>query len=137
MAYKPTTAYKGSLPTGTVRKGNKGKDVKAVQTFLNWCMGLKLATDGVCGSATVSAIKKWQKRYSEAYGLAPDGVFGAQSRSVAKKLIKKYAPKKTTTTKTTTKTGVRREWSNGDHTEWTRRSSTSLTASPAWEVFRC
>lgn len=104
MAYKPTTAYKGSLPTGTVRKGNKGKDVKAVQTFLNWCMGLKLATDGVCGSSTVSAIKKWQKRYSEAYGLAPDGVFGAQSRSVAKKLIKKYAPKKTTTTKTTSAT---------------------------------
>ena len=76
--------YKCSLPTSAVKKGSKGESTKAVQTFLNWCMGAGLATDGVCGAKTVSAIKKYQVRY----GLKKDGVFGTKSKSMAKYLIK-------------------------------------------------
>lgn len=77
--------YKGSLPTSTVKKGSKGANVERVQTFLNWCMGYKLAVDGVCGAKTVASIKKYQVRY----GLKKDGVFGTKSKKMAKHLIKK------------------------------------------------
>lgn len=81
---KMAQPYTGSLPTSTVKKGSKGESVKAVQTFLNWCIGSGLAVDGICGSKTVSAIKKYQVRY----GLTKDGIFGTKSRDMAKYLIK-------------------------------------------------
>ena len=34
-AYTPTTPYTGKLPTKTVKKGSKGSNVKAVQSFLS------------------------------------------------------------------------------------------------------
>ncbi len=52
-----------------VKKGSKGTAVKILQAFFN------LDIDGICGSQTVAAIKKFQN----ANGLNPDGVFGAQS----------------------------------------------------------
>ena len=57
-AYVPTKPYTGKLPKGTVAKGDKGADVKAVQTFLNWCIGTKLKVDGHCGDMTDKAISK-------------------------------------------------------------------------------
>lgn len=100
-AIYPTAPYKGTLPTANIKKGNQGKQVKALQTFLNWCIKAGLSVDGACGPKTVSAIKKFQKQYK----LKVDGVFGPQSRAKAKAIVKKYAPKTTTTTvkKTTTK----------------------------------
>lgn len=85
-SYKPSTPYKGSLPTKTVKKGSKGIAVKAVQTFLNWCIGSKLSVDGNCGKNTVAAIKKYQKQYN----LKQDGVFGEASRKKAQTIVKQH-----------------------------------------------
>jgi hypothetical protein len=87
----PTSPYTGSLPKKTVRSGNKGSDVKAVQGFLNWCMKAGLKKDGICGKKTVSAIKKYQKRYK----LKADGIFGPKCKAKAKEIIVKYQPKPT------------------------------------------
>lgn len=87
-AYKPTTPYTGGLPSGKVKRGSKGTDVKRTQKFLNWCIAAGLSVDGKCGKHTVSAIKKYQKQYK----LKVDGVFGSQSKKKAKSIIAKYAP---------------------------------------------
>lgn len=92
-AYKPTTPYTGKLPSKTVKKGSKGADTKAVQTFLNWCTKAGLSVDGKCGKHTVAAIKKWQKQY----GIKVDGVFGSQSRTKAKSIVAAHKPKPTPT----------------------------------------
>lgn len=91
-AIYPTSPYTGKLPAGTVKKESRGDGVKALQRFLNWSIKAGLKIDGYCGKKTVSAIKKFQKRY----GLKIDGVFGPSSKAKAKELIKKYAPKKDT-----------------------------------------
>lgn len=88
-AYTPSTPYTGKLPTKTVKKGSRGADAKAVQTFLNWCIKAGLAVDGKCGSKTTSAIKKYQKQYK----LKVDGVFGSQSRKKAQSIINAHKPK--------------------------------------------
>lgn len=90
--YYPSKPYTGTLPTSTVKKGNKGTNVKAVQAFLNWCINAKLAVDGDCGNNTYKAIRKWQTQY-KSEGIAVDGVFGAKSIKVAKAIVEKYAPK--------------------------------------------
>ena len=91
-AYKPKKTYSGSLPTGTVKKGSKGTDVKRVQTFLNWCIKAGLKVDGIAGIKTVAAIKKYQKRY----GLKVDGIFGTKSLAKAKSIVAKYKTSNTT-----------------------------------------
>lgn len=96
--YTPTTPYTGGLPNKVVKRGSKGTDVKHVQKFLNWCIGTKLAVDGTCGSKTVSAIKKYQKRYK----LKADGKFGSASRKKAEAIIKQHAPIPTPTPKPVT-----------------------------------
>lgn len=88
VAYTPTTPYTGKLPTKVVRKGSRGSSVKAVQSFLNWCIGTKLTVDGIAGTNTVKAIKKYQKRY----GLSKDGIFGSKCLAKAKKIIKAHKP---------------------------------------------
>ena len=88
-AYKPTTPYTGKLPTKTVKKGSKGTDVKAVQTFLNWCIKAGLKVDGSCGKNTTAKIRSFQKQYK----IKVDGVFGSQSRAKAKAIINAYKPK--------------------------------------------
>lgn len=88
-AYYPSTPYKGSLPAKTVKKGSKGADAKAVQSFLNWCIKAGLAADGVCGAKTLAAIKKYQKQYK----LAVDGVFGPASKKKAQEIINKHSVK--------------------------------------------
>lgn len=87
--YKPTTAYKGSLPTSVVKSGSKGASVKAVQTFLNWCINAKLTVDSVAGAKTVNAIKVYQKTY----GLTVDGAFGSASKAKAQSIIKQHKAK--------------------------------------------
>lgn len=85
--YRPTTPYTGTLPTKTVKDGVKGEDVKACQSFLNWCDNAKLSVDGNCGNNTVKAIKVFQKTY----GLGIDGSFGSKSRAKAAEIIKAHA----------------------------------------------
>lgn len=93
VPYYPSKPYTGATPSATVKKGSKGTSVKAVQTFLNWCINAGLAVDGDCGSNTDAAIRRWQTQYAKEYGIAVDGVFGAKSIASAKKIIAKYAPK--------------------------------------------
>lgn len=87
--YQPSTAYTGTLPTRTVKKGSRGKDVKAAQSFLNWCINSNLSVDGYCGNQTKAAIKKFQKQY-KSKRLAVDGVFGPKSLKVAREIIADY-----------------------------------------------
>lgn len=74
------TPYTGAFPTAAVKKGSTGENAKRTQTYLNWCLGSGLVVDGIAGTKTVAAIKKYQKRY----GLSVDGVFGSKSITMAK-----------------------------------------------------
>lgn len=89
--YRPTTQYSGQLPAGSVKKGSKGNDVKAVQTFLNWCINAKLSVDGDAGAKTEEAIEVYQKTY----GLTVDGIFGTKSKAKAQTIINSLKPKET------------------------------------------
>ena len=88
-SYKPSTPFKGTLPKVTVKYGSKGRNVKRLQNFLNWCIGTHFEHTGVCGKKTVKGIKKFERQY----GLEEDGVFGKQCRKKAKKIVDKYAEK--------------------------------------------
>lgn len=85
--YKPSTKYTGKVPTNDVMYGTKGADTKALQTFLNWCIGSGLAVDSSAGKATISAVITFQ--YTN--GLDADGIFGPKSRAKANEIIKKYS----------------------------------------------
>ena len=54
-----------------IEYGDKGNDVTILQTKLNK-VGYKLEVDGICGNATVAAIKDFQRKYN----LAVDGQAG-------------------------------------------------------------
>lgn len=84
---KPTTKYKGTIPTGTLKKGSKGTKVKQLQQFLNW-YGIKCTCDCKFGDKTKQAVKKFQKTE----GITQDGVYGSHSYSKAK-AYKASAPK--------------------------------------------
>lgn len=112
-SYRPSTPYTGKLPSGTVKDGSKGDDVKAVQTFLNWCDNAKLSVDGVAGNATVSAIKVFQKTY----GIIVDGVFGSQSLKKANEIVKAHKPKEEAPKKTVDELAqevLDGKWGSGD-----------------------
>ncbi|GAA3370656.1 hypothetical protein GCM10020367_18140 [Streptomyces sannanensis] len=67
---RPADAFAGAFfPTQST--GTRGSDVVALQHLLN-ARGQSLATDGVFGSGTVSAVKSFQG----ANGLAADGIVG-------------------------------------------------------------
>ena len=61
----------GGISMQTVRKGDSGGDVKLLQQKLN-DQGYALEEDGVYGSATLKAVKDFQK----ARGLTADGIVG-------------------------------------------------------------
>ena len=77
--YSIVTSIKSGSSTNTsttvtknwIEYGDKGNDVKTLQTKLNK-VGYKLEVDGICGNATVAAIKDFQKKYN----LAVDGQAG-------------------------------------------------------------
>lgn len=87
--YRPTTPYEGTLPKATVKEGSSGDDVKACQTFLNWCINVGLSVDGKAGPHTVNAIKVYQKTYE----LGVDGVFGSKSKAKAEEIVKEHEKK--------------------------------------------
>ena len=118
VKYYPSTPYTGTLPNGTVKKGSKGNDVKAVQKFLNWCINAKLSVDGDCGKNTVAAITKWQNQYKKEYGLAADGVFGKGSKKAAQKIVAKYAPKETLADKILAACKTQANWMKNSKYGW-------------------
>lgn len=76
------TPYYGTLPQTNLKQGSKGKDVKRLQDFLNWCMGTKLALDSSYGSAVYKVVCEFQKKY----GLKVDGKFGPACRKKASEI---------------------------------------------------
>ena len=91
-SYTPKTAYKGTLPTKTLKKGDKGTQVKYLKDFLKWRFNYKFSND-VFGAGTEKAVRNFQKKYAKEYGLAVDGIFGLRSREVAQKIVDKYDKK--------------------------------------------
>ena len=78
--------YTGSFPTGTVKKGSKGENVKRVQRFFNWYWGKTVLTvDGSCGPKTVEKIKAFQKNYK---ALVVDGICGPKTIATMKAVKK-------------------------------------------------
>lgn len=80
--------YTGVIPTPTIKKGTRGDKVKYLQKFLNWYGGYGLAVDGISGTNTVNAIKKFQT----AEGIKADGIYGKNSYAKAK-AYKKVNPR--------------------------------------------
>lgn len=78
---KPDTekGYTGTFPTlpsrGYFKKGDKGTQVKNLQKFLNWALNEKLDVDGIIGSKSIKAIKKFQ----DLVRIKIDGLFGKDS----------------------------------------------------------
>ena len=69
---------------GFFKLGDKGTNVKRLQTLLNKA-GFKCGkVDGVYGEKTVSAVKKLQKKY----GLKQDGLYGKKTHEALKKALK-------------------------------------------------
>lgn len=123
--YYPSTPYMGTLPTSSLKKGNKGTSVKSLQKFLNWCLNLKLAVDGDFGTNTDNAVRKFQNQYSKEYGIKADGVFGNASIKAAKKIVAKYAPKETIIDKLLA--------ACAEQAEWMRNSTYSYEKNPTIE----
>lgn len=59
----------------TIKNGSRGEDVKTLQTALNKTGNYGLATDGIFGAKTESAVKDFQKSRS----LSVDGIVGAKT----------------------------------------------------------
>ncbi|MBE9039823.1 peptidoglycan-binding protein [Oscillatoriales cyanobacterium LEGE 11467] len=57
-----------------LRLGSKGDKVEYLQDLLNY-FGSQIASDGIFGTETEAAVKKFQRRYS----LVPDGIVGNQT----------------------------------------------------------
>lgn len=91
-AYYPKTAYKGKLPTKTLKRGDSGKQVQYLKDFLAWRYNYKFSND-VFGPTTEKRVKHFQKNYAKKYGLERDGVWGPASRKAAKAVVEAYAKK--------------------------------------------
>ena len=80
--------YSGTFPKlptrGYFAEGDEGTQVKNLQKFLNWYGNYGLSVDGILGSKTISAVKKFQN----AEKLTADGYFGAKSLAKAKTITK-------------------------------------------------
>lgn len=95
---KPTGKYTGTIPKPVLKKGAKGEQVKLLQKFLNWYLGIKLAVDGIFGDDTFNALKQFQ----HAEGIKVDGAYGNGSYKRAKSYYKAPEPPKPTPTPTPT-----------------------------------
>lgn len=91
-AYAPKTAYKGKLPTKTLKHGDRGTQVKYLKDFLKWRFNYKFGND-VFGAGTEKAVRNFQRKYSKEYGLKVDGIWGPACLKVARKIVDKYEKK--------------------------------------------
>lgn len=82
---KPQTAYKYPLPSGVLRNGNKGHNVKQLQQALN-AVYFKCGTaDGVFGAKTEDALRRFQKVYLP---YEVDGVYGPNTKKKLQAVLK-------------------------------------------------
>lgn len=65
---------------GWFTSGDTGDEVKKLQRFLSWYCGNNLTQDGICGSKTIEAVRKYQGREK----LQIDGAFGKECLKRAK-----------------------------------------------------
>ena len=77
---KKNWAVYRATKASAIQTGDRGTEVKLLQTFLNWGGFNCGAVDGEVGQKTESAIKAFQTKV----GLKADGAFGAQSLAKAK-----------------------------------------------------
>ena len=63
------------IPSGNLRVGSRGDNVKWIQKFANDVMGAGIAVDGIYGNQTAYAVRVFQQNN----GLSVDGVCGAQT----------------------------------------------------------
>lgn len=81
--------YTGTIPTPTIRKGTKGDKARNLQKFLNWYGGYGLAVDGIFGTKSVEALKKFQKAEGSK---TCDGIYGTWTQGKAKAYKKQVSP---------------------------------------------
>lgn len=80
------------IPKATIRKGDKGENVKQLQTALNTLFASGLHVDGSFGNLTYNAVVNTQRTLKNVglYTSTIDGVFGANNR----KALINYATQK-------------------------------------------
>lgn len=78
--------YLGDLPSGKIKKGSKGENVKNLQRFLNAVFKINIAVDGKFGNITDS----WLCQFQVETGIEEDGICGPVT--IGK--MQKYALKK-------------------------------------------
>lgn len=72
-----------NLPSGLLKRGSRGTQVKRLQRCLNVVMAAGLRVDGIFGQETERCLKRFQKKY----GLTADGIYGKKSKAKMKALI--------------------------------------------------
>ena len=72
-----TSKPKVSSIKSTLKEGSKGNDVKTLQKALNMIQNAGLKVDGIFGSGTKSALKKFQKNNK----LSQDGILGNKTKA--------------------------------------------------------
>src|SRR5699024_951061 len=75
---------KTKLPGGTLRRGDRGNGVKRIQRALNKANFNVGKVDGIYGSKTADAVRRFQEVY-DAYNV--DSIYGKRTRNRLKKVI--------------------------------------------------
>jgi N-acetylmuramoyl-L-alanine amidase len=73
------------LPSGVLKKGDKGEDVKKLQRALKEAKFDCGVVDGIYGKTTADAVYRFQLMYRD---LADDGVYGANTRNKLAEVLK-------------------------------------------------
>lgn len=110
VSYKPTTPYKGTMPTKNAGFGSKGDHVKAIQEALNWVLNAKLKVDGVYGKDTFNAVLN----FAETYGFKNyTGAFGTKLRKKFEAIVKAHKPKAKTKAEKISDEAIKLAWPKG------------------------
>lgn len=88
---KPVAKVKYTLPTGVLRKGNKGTKVTQLQKalvavyFYPDKSAKNNGVDGIFGNDTLDAVKRFQSVHCK----SADGIYGAETRAVLDRMLNK------------------------------------------------
>ena len=75
------------IPKPTLKRGNKGNEVKKLQIVLNYILLSNLEVDGEFGNNTYSNLRDFQARYK----LEVDGIYGSKSEDAVRRVLTKVA----------------------------------------------
>lgn len=82
---KPQNAYRYPLPSGILKQGNKGAEVKQLQNALNAVHFKSGAADGIFGPKVKDALRRFQMIYLP---YEVDGVYGPNTRRKLQAILK-------------------------------------------------